>query len=405
MDTFKNVLGQFENSEVFPFFLKFFDFSTLQGAMNKKFQWNHLKTCLDTLRNFFGHFWNFKLFSFFFLIFPSFDPPGCTGHFFFREKTSKQVQNLFGHFWKRVWVSWILRNFCISLKFFDVSTLQGALAKKSGKNHIKTCLDNLGNVFGHFWKFEFFSISVELFPVSRVHWAEFFFRRNNHAKHDQTMFLGTFLENFESFEVFPLFCIFCEFRPPRVHWAKIFAKKITSKHVENMFDCFWERFFGQFEQMKFFPVFWSLSKFRPSRVHWARKNRKNYLEQVWTLFETFFGILKLWNLFDFCEFFLSLQGSLGTAFSFEKINQNILRQCFWERFRTFLKVSKFFFFLKFFPSLDPPGCTGDFFPKKNYLITGSENVWTILGTALDTLEILKFSIFSNLSLTWPSRVH
>ena len=206
---------------------------------------------------------------------------------------------MFGQSWKRFWTFlkiWILFDFCGTF-----SSLQGSL----------------GRVF---------------------------FRRNNHAKHDQTMFLGTFLENFESFEVFPLFCIFCEFRPPRVHWAKIFAEKITSKHVENMFDCFWERFFGQFEQMKFFPVFLSFSKFRPSRVHWARKNRKNYLEQVWTLFETFFGVLKLWNLFDFCGFFLSLQGSLGTAFSVEKINQNILRQCFWERFRTFLKNSEFFFF-------------------------------------------------------------
>ena len=236
---------------------------------------------------------------------------------FFREKTSKQVQNLFGHFWKRVWVSWILRSFCISLKFFDVSTLQGALAKKSRKNHIKTCLDNLGNVFGHFWKFEFFSISVVLFRVSRVHWAEFF----SVEIIMQNMLKQCFWERswriLKVSKFFHLFCIFCEFRPPRVHWAKIFAKKITSKHVENMFDCFWERFFGQFEQMKFFPVFWSFSKFRPSRVHWARKNRKNYLEQVWTLFETFFGILKLWNLFDFCGFFLSLQGSLGTAFSVE----------------------------------------------------------------------------------------
>ena len=70
-----------------------------------------------------------------------------------------------------------------------------------------------------------------------------------------------------------------------------------------------------------------------------------------------------------------------------------------------MKISKFFLFLRFFPSLDPPRCTGDFLSKQNYPKTGSEHVWTILGTVLDTLEILKFSIFSNLFLTRPSTVH
>ena len=224
MDTFENVLGQFENSEVFPFFWnfstsrpsrvqwtksfneitskhvwtllgtfldtfeisncfrffsEFFQVSTLQGALvnffyQKKLPRRMLKTCLNTFGKDFGHFEKKNKVFKFFLSFSKFRPSRVHWALFFREKTSKQVQNLFGHFWKRVWVSWILRSFCISLKFFDVSTLQGALAKKSRKNHIKTCLDNLGNVFGHFWKIEFFSISVELFRVSRVHWAEFF---------------------------------------------------------------------------------------------------------------------------------------------------------------------------------------------------------------------------------------
>ena len=161
------------------------------------------------------------------------------------------------------------------------------------------------------------------------------------------MFLGTFLENFESFEVFPLFCNFCEFRPPRVHWAKIFAEKITSKHVENMFDCFWERFFGQFEQMKFFPVFWSFSKFRPSRVHWARKNRKNYLEQVWTLFQTFFGILKLWNLFDFVDFSWVSTVHWAQRFPSKKSIKTFSGNVFGNVFGRFWKFQSFSFFKVF----------------------------------------------------------
>ena len=250
--------------------LKFFDFSTLQGALAKKFRKIHIKTCLDNLGNVFGHFWKFEFFSIsvelfwvsrvhwaeffsveiimqnmikqcfwelfwrilkvskffhFFVFFANFDPPGCTGHFFSR-KTSKQVQNLFGYFWKPVWVSWILGSFCISLKFFDFSTLQGALAKKFRKNHTKTCLDNLGNVFGQFWKFEFFSISVELFWVSRVHWAEKFsveIIKQNMLKQCFWNVLG-------------------EFSTTQGALGKNFCRKITSKHVENMFEHFWERF-------------------------------------------------------------------------------------------------------------------------------------------------------------------
>ena len=117
-------------------------------------------------------------------------------------------------------------SFCISLKFFDFSTLQGALAKKFRKNHTKTCLDNLGNVFGQFWKFEFFSISVELFWVSRVHWAEKFsveIIKQNMLKQCFWNVLG-------------------EFSTTQGALGKNFCRKITSKHVENIFEHFWERF-------------------------------------------------------------------------------------------------------------------------------------------------------------------
>ena len=219
-----------------------------------------LKTSLNTFGKDFGNFEK-KFFSIFLKFFQVSTLQGALGTFFSR-KTSKQGQNLFGYFWKRVWVSWILGSFCISLKFFDFSTLQGALAKKFRKNHIKTCLDNLGNVFGYFWKFEFFSISVELFWVSRVHWAESFsvekikqnmlkqsiwerswrffdhpgctgqkFLPKNYLeacwKHVWTL-LGTFLGILKNWKFFQFFEVFSKCRPYRVHWA-LFSEKIAWK--------------------------------------------------------------------------------------------------------------------------------------------------------------------------------
>ena len=319
-----------------------------------------LKTCLNTFGKDFGLFEK-KSFSIFLKFFQVSTLQGALGTFFSR-KTSKQVQNLFGYFWKRVWVSWILGSFCISLKFFEFSTLQGALAKKFRKNHIKTCLDNVGNVFGHFWKFVWipFHFCGTFLSLQGALGREFF-RRNNQAKHAQTMFLGTFLENFESFEVFPPFCVFCEFRPPRVHWAKIFVEKLPRSMLKTCLNTF-GNVFRHFENLKVFPVFWSFSKCRPwrvqwalfsekiawkqvqnlcgdfqdyfwtllriqfffdfffqvlqisiSRLHWARKIRKNYLKQVWTLLITFFGILNFWSLFDSCGFFES-PGFTGWSF-------------------------------------------------------------------------------------------
>ena len=159
-----------------------------------------------------------------------------------------------------------------------------------------------------------------------------------------------------------------------------------------------------FEKSIFFRFFFEFLQNSISRLHWARKFRKKIPQASLDTFGKVFRDFGTLKSFRFSWIFLSLLCALGTAFSVEKLNQNILKQCFWEHFRTILKVSKFLLFLKFFPSLDPPRCTGDFFSKQNYLKTGSEHVWTILGTVLDTLEIMKFSIFSNLSLTRPSRV-
>ena len=530
-------LDTFEISKCFRLFFELFQVSTLQGKLviflPKKLPRSMLKTCLNIFGKDFGHFEK-KSFSIFLKFFQVSTLQGALGTFFSRN-TSKQVQNLFGYFWKRVWVSWILGSFCISLKFFNFSTLQGALAKKFRKNHIKTCLDNLGNVFGHFWKFEFFSISVELFWVSRVHWAESFsvetikqnmlkqcfwerswrilkvskffhlfvffasfdhpgctgqkflpknyleacwkhvwtllgtflgilknwkffqffevfpsvdptgcirhffprklpenkfktcvetfkivfghfwefnffrfflpsftnfdlqvalgkknskklpqasldtfdnvfrdfeflksfrflwiflslqgslgrafFRRNNQAKHAQTMFLGTFLEKFESFAVFPLFCIFCEFRPPRVHWAKIFFQK---KYLEACWKHVWlllGTFFQAFWTIGSFSSFLNFFQVRPSRVHWPKKFDKITSNLVWTLLVTFLDTFEIskWFRFFFELFQVSiLQGKLVVFLTKKTTSEHVenLFEHFWEWFWSFWK-KKFFNF-------------------------------------------------------------
>ena len=457
MIAFGNVFWAFWKIESFSFFGVFpsFDSPGCTGHFfPKKSPQNNFKTCLDTFRNVFGHFWNFKLFSIFFRIFPSFDPPGCTGQFFlpkknyleecwkrvwtllrkilvilkkklsfsillkffqvstlqgalgtfFREKTSKQVQNLFGHFWKRVWVSWILRSFCISLKFFDVSTLQGALAKKSRKNHIKTCLDNLGNVFGHFWKFEFFSISVVLFRVSRVHWAEFFSVEIIMQNMIKQCFWERFWRILKVSKFFHFFVFFASFDHPGCTGQKFLPKKLPLSMLKTCLIAFGNVFSGNLNKWTFFQFFEVFPSFDPPGCTGQEKIEKITSSKFAHFLKRFSGF---WNFEIFSIFVdFSWVSRVHWAQRFPSNNQSKQSQAmFLGTFSDVFENFRVFLFLKFFPSLDPPGCTGDFFPKKNYLKTGSENVWTILGTALDTLEILKFSIFSNLSLTRPSRVH
>ena len=348
----------------FSSFLKFFPGWTFQGALGNFFWEDYLKTSSKLVWTLLRTFWTLLRNQFFFDFSSNFykiRSPGCTG----QEKFKKITSSKFGHFWKRFSGFWNFENISILLKIFDVSNPPGCtgrnfLPEKIPRSMFKTCLNFSGNVFGQFDKKrqKFFHFS-DVFPCFDI--------------------LG---------------CTGQYFSPENY-------LKTSSKLVWTLLRTFWTFLRNQF----FFRFFFEFLQNSISRLHWARKIRKKYLKQVWTLLEMFFGILELWNLFDFCGFFLSLLCALGTAFSVEKLNQNILKQCFWEHFRTILKVSKFLLFLKFFPSLDPPRCTGDFFSKHNYLKTGSEHVWTILGTVLDTLDIMKFSIFSNLSLTRPSRVH
>ena len=229
--------------------------------------------------------------------------------------------------------------------------------EKIPRGMLKTCLNTFENVFGHFEK----------------------------------------MKVFKFFEVFPSLDL------PGCT-GQFFLRKLPQNKFETCLDTS-KNVLDTFEKSIFFVFSSNFYKIRSPGCTGPENFGKNYLKQVWTLLERFFGILELWNLFDFCGTFSSLQGALGRVF-FRRNNhathsQTMFLGTFSDNFESF----EVFVFLKFFPSFDPPRCTGDFFSKQNYLKTGSKHVWTILGTVLDTLEILNFSIFSNLSLTWPSRVH
>ena len=237
------------------------------------------------------------------------------------RKIRKKYRHIFGQFWK-------FRSFCF-LKVFSKlrpSKVHWRLffETKLPQNRFKTCLDNFRDSFGHFRNIEFFHF-------------------------------------FQSFPYSTLQCALC----------KIFTEKITSKHVQNMFDCFWERFlgilknwrffqffgvfpsfdspgctgqffpkkspqnkfktcldtfgkvFGHFRIFKFFSIFFSnFSKFRPSRVHLSICfYQKNYLKacskRFWTFWGTFLGILEQNESFSiFLTFFhvSTLQGAQGNIF-------------------------------------------------------------------------------------------
>ena len=159
--------------------------------------------------------------------------------------------------------------------------------------------------------------------------------------------------------------------------------------------------FVHFENVKFFPVSWSCSRFRHSWVHWAFFFGGSYLRTssklVWTLLGTFLDTSEISKL-RFCFPFVP---SVDPAWhdDFKKSPGNMFEHC-WVRFWTFLKNWNFSIFLNFF-QLSTLQCVIAVSFRKKYLKTSSEQVWTLLGTVLDTLEILKFSIFCIFSSLEP----
>ena len=139
------------------------------------------------------------------------------------------------------------------------------------------------------------------------------------------------------------FRIFPSFDPPGWN-GQFLTKKTTSKHVQDVFEPFWN-VFRQFENMKVFPVFCSFSRFGPTRVHWAFSFRESYLQTisklVWMPLRTFLDTFKNSNFFDFFFSYTSfdLQVSWGKKKS-KKLPQASL-DTFGNVFRDFETLKSF----------------------------------------------------------------
>ena len=162
-NVFGNVFGHVLKVQCLSSFPKFFQVSTLRGALaffsQNKIPQSKFRTCLDTIRNSFGHLKNIEIFQFFSI--------------FFSQTSRVHWAKILAKTWSRnmfkacliafrnvFWAFWKIEMFSCFLKFYQVSTLQGALGIFFQESHLKTssttCLDTFRNVFGHFWNFKFF---------------------------------------------------------------------------------------------------------------------------------------------------------------------------------------------------------------------------------------------------------
>ena len=338
MDTFENVLGQFENSEVNPFFWNFSTSRPSRVQWTKKFQWNHLKTCLDTLRNVFGHFWNFKLFSIFFSNFSKFRPFRVHWSIILTKKNYLKTCS------KRVWTFWgtflgILKkneSFSIFLVFFHVSTLQGALGKTFSEKYLKTSSKLVWKLLRTFW----IILGIQIFSI-----------------------------------------LFSNFWSPGCTGQEKFGKN----HLRRNLDTF-GNVFRDFEN--FFSIFWNFSISLPSRVYWASfftwKNCRSMLKTSLNTFGNVFGHFENWKFSSFLKFFpvWTFQGAQGNFFRENYLKTSL--KFVWTLLGSFLDTFEISNFCRFFFRIS----------RKNYLEACSKRVWTFLGTYLGFLKKNEsFSIF------------
>ena len=229
---------------------------------------------------------------------------------------------LLGTFFRAIWTNEIFSSF---LKFFQVSTLQGALGKKKSKKLPRASLDTFSNVFRDFETLKSFRF-LWIFLESPGFTGHSVFRRKNQSKHSQAMFLGTFSDVFENFKVFLFLKVFSKPRPSRVHWRLFSEEKLPQNRFGKCLDNIRDSF-GHFRNIEIFHFFQSFP-------------------------------------------YSTLQGALGTNFTetitvetitVEKLNQN---NVFGNIFGQFWKFRSFSFFKSFFPASTLQGALATFFRRK-----------------------------------------
>ena len=234
-------------------------------------------------------------------------------------------------FWERFWTILKVSKFFQFWFFpsFDHPRCPGQffLPKKIPRSMLKTCLNTFGNVFMHFEKKESFSSFLKFFQVWTFQGA-----------------LGIF-----------------------------FLRKLSQNKFETCLDTL-KNVFGHFWDFKifsFFRIFTSCDLL----VALGKKNSRNYLKQVGTLWIRFLRILTIWSFFDFWIFFES-PGCTGLSF-FRRKNQSKHSQTmiFGNVFGQFWKFRSFSFFQSFFQTSTLQGALAIFFLKE---IT-SKHVQNMLG--------------------------
>ena len=235
----------------------------------------------------FLEFWKFVDF---FEIFQNLDPPtNHTVQFFLPGKIiSKHVQNMFKQLWEKFWALLVFWKTLECFRKFSksrTSKIHWAIFFRKKKNSsqliFKTRLDTFGNVFEHLWHFENSWIFFKLFQV----WT---------------------------------------LRPYIKHWANFSSKKITSKHVQNMFRHFWERFwafYGFLKNFRFFP------RLDPPLYTGRKKLRDVDDVFLGSIFELF-----LWFL-NFCIFSGCQLLALSTFYSTHKFQSAKLNSYWTDNFK------------------------------------------------------------------------
>ena len=220
-------------------------------------------------------------------------------NFFTGKNTSKHVENKFEHFWERIWAFWKLKVF----QFFEVFPsldLPGCTGqffpRKLPQNKFKICLDTFRTVFGHFWNFKFLSIFFRIFPsFDPPGCTGQFFNQKNYLEACSKSFwtfLGMYLGFLKKTENFSIFLTFFQVSTLQRALGKIFFQKNTSKQFQHLFEKLLRTFLDTFRNSIFFDFFFEFLQVLISRLHWSRKVRKKITsEEIWTLLETFFGIL------------------------------------------------------------------------------------------------------------------
>ena len=443
-------------------FLRIFTKFDLQVALGKKSSKKiSSKQIWTLLEMFFGILKKWEFFRF--LEFFSTSRPSRVhwAKFFTGKNTSKHVENMFEHFWERIWAFWKNESFQVFWIFFPVWTFQGALGNFFWEDYLKTSSKLVWTLLRTFWTllrnqifFRFF-FEFSQNSISRLHWARKFrkklpqasldtfgkvfrdfgtlksfrflwiffespvctghsvFRRKTQSKHSQTMFLGTFSDNFESFEVFPFFKVFSKPRPSKVHWRLFFETKLPQNRFRTCLDNIRDSF-GHFRNIEFFHFFQSFPYSTPQGALCKIFTQKITSKRVQNMFdcfwERFLGILKNWRFFQFFGVFPSFDspGCTGQFFP-KKSPQNKFKTCL-DTFRKVFghfRVFKFFrFFFRIFPSFDPRGCTGQFVFTEKTTSNHVQNVFELFGERFWAFwkKMNVFPFFWRFSMFRPSRV-